>query len=160
MFGFFKRNVVLPEHAVVSVADGNLVKLENVKDQAFAQKMLGDGIAIDPRNEYIVSPCKGMITMMYPTLHAFGITGDDGIEILVHIGIDTVKLNGKGFTRYVGEGSRVQPGDKIISFDPKYLQDEDLDLTTMVLFPGNEKTLKIKKEGYVRKGKDIIVTYE
>lgn len=157
---FFQEKTEWEGNEIYSVVDGRLKKLEKVADPAFAQKMLGDGAAIDPQNELIVAPCEGTITMMYPTLHAFGITNTDGVEILVHIGIDTVRLKGKGFTKYVEQGSHVRPGDKIISFDPRYLHDEDLDLTIMVLFPGLDREMNIIQSGYVRRGKDPIATYQ
>ena len=137
MLNFFKKKTEWKGNEIYSVVDGRLKKLEKVADPAFAQKMLGDGAAIDPQNELIVAPCEGTITMMYPTLHAFGITNTDGVEILVHIGID-----------------------KIISFDPRYLHDEDLDLTIMVLFPGLDREMNIIQSGYVRRGKDPIATYQ
>ena len=160
MLNFFKKKTEWKGNEIYSVVDGRLKKLEKVADPAFAQKMLGDGAAIDPQNELIVAPCEGTITMMYPTLQAFGITNTDGVEILVHIGIDTVRLKGKGFTKYVEQGSHVRPGDKIISFDPRYLHDEDLDLTIMVLFPGLDREMNIIQSGYVRRGKDPIATYQ
>ena len=160
MLNFFKKKTEWKGNEIYSVVDGRLKKLEKVADPAFAQKMLGDGAAIDPQNELIVAPCEGTITMMYPTLHAFGITNTDGVEILVHIGIDTVRLKGKGFTKYVEQGSHVRPGDKIISFNPRYLHDEDLDLTIMVLFPWLDREMNIIQSGYVRRGKDPIATYQ
>lgn len=160
MFGFLKKEKIIDGHTIVSVVNGNMIQLESVKDEAFAQKMLGDGVAIEPKNGEIVSPCSGTITMLYPTLHAFGITSDEGLEILVHIGIDTVRLKGKGFSGYVQVGSHVEPGERVIRFDPNYLLDENLDLTVMVLFPGNERPLKLKRDGYVRKGKDAIAVLE
>lgn len=160
MFGFLKKREKPDGHTIVSVADGKLINLECVKDAAFAQKMLGDGVAIEPRNGEIVAPCSGRISMLYPTLHAFGVTSEEGMEILVHIGIDTVRLNGRGFTRYVQEGSPVEPGERVISFDSDYLLDDSLDFTVLVLFPGNEKNLKLKRDGYVRKGKDAIAVWE
>lgn len=160
MFGFWKKKEIEDGHTVVSVVNGNLIQLDSVKDEVFAQKMLGDGVAIEPKNGEIVSPCRGTITMLYPTLHAFGITSDEGLEILVHIGIDTVRLKGKGFSGYVEVGSHVEPGERIIRFDPDYLLNENLDFTVMVLFPGNERPLKLKKDGYVRKGKDAIAVLE
>lgn len=160
MLNFFKKKTELTGYKIYSVVDGKLKKLEMVSDPAFAQKMLGDGAAIDPQNEYIVSPCEGTITMMYPTLHAFGVRNTDGIEMLVHIGIDTVKLKGRGFKKYVEEGTIVKPGDKIISFDSRYLHDEELDMTIMVLFPGIEKKINILQNGYVRRGKDPIALYQ
>lgn len=160
MLNFFKKRAELTGCRIYAVVDGRLKKLEMVSDPAFAQKILGDGAAITPQNECVVSPCEGTITMMYPTLHAFGVKNTDGIEMLVHIGIDTVRLNGKGFKKYVEEGTIVKPGDKIISFDPRYLQDEDLDMTIMVLFPGMGKNVKILQSGYVRRGKDPIAVYQ
>lgn len=160
MFGFLKKKKVIDGRTIVSVADGNMIQLCSVKDEVFAKKMLGDGVAIEPKNGEIVSPCRGTITMLYPTLHAFGITSDEGLEILVHIGIDTVRLKGKGFSGYVQAGSHVEPGERIIRFDSEYLLDEDLDFTVMVLFPGNERPLRLKRDGYVRKGKDAIAVLE
>lgn len=160
MLTFLKRNKVIPANMIVSPVDGNLIKLENVKDEAFAKKMLGDGAAIIPKTEYVTSPCRGTITMICPTLHAFGIRNEDGIEILVHIGVDTVNLNGKGFTGYVTEGSFVEAGETVIRFDPLYLLDEKLDFTIMVLFPQMTRKINIKKDGYVRRGKDQIAVYE
>lgn len=78
-----------------SVVEWKIEKIRKGSSPAFAQKMLGDGAAIGPQNELIVAPCEGTITMMYPTLHAFGITNTDGVEILVHIGIDTVRRKEK-----------------------------------------------------------------
>ena len=139
MLKLFKKKTEWKGNEIYSVVDGRLKKLEKVADPAFAQKMLGDGAAIDPQNELIVAPCEGTITMMYPTLHAFGITNTDGV---------------------VEQGSHVRPGDKIISFDPRYLHDEDLDLTIMVLFPGLDREMNIIQSGYVRRGKDPIATYQ
>lgn len=159
MFHFFKKDVVIPKHAFVAVVDGKLISLENVADPVFSQKMLGEGIAIIPRSEQIVAPCNGKITMIYPTLHAFGMTNEDGIQILVHIGIDTVNLKGRGFIQHVNIGDMVNANDKIISFDARYLTNKKLNLTTFVLFPNCEKHLSLKTSGNVCKGKDVVVTY-
>lgn len=160
MFGIFKKKDIIPEHAIVAVADGNLIPLEKVADPVFSQKMLGDGIAIIPKNEIIVAPCNGTITMIYPTLHAFGIINDEGVEILIHIGINTVNLNGKGFKQYVGVNDEVKAGDKVISFYAEYLIEEVYDFTTIIIFPDCHKELIKKTDGYVRKGKDVVVTYK
>ena len=81
---------------------GQIIPIEKVKDEAFAKKMMGDGVAIVPADDYIVSPCDGTVSMLYPTLHAFAVTSEDGMDILIHIGIDTVKLKGKGFRSVSG----------------------------------------------------------
>lgn len=161
MFNFFKKqSSELVKNAICAVADGKLVALESVSDPVFSEKMLGDGIAIIPQNGYIVAPCDGQITMIYPTLHAFGIENEEGVEILIHIGINTVDLNGAGFTQYVSVNEKVKTGDKVISFDTDYLLEEKYDFTTMMIFPNCAHQLIKKDIGFVRKGKDIVITYE
>lgn len=159
MFSIFKKTSI-PSNAVTAAATGRLIPLEKVKDEVFAQKMLGEGAAIIPEGEIITAPCSGYITMIYPTLHAFGIKSDDGLEILVHIGIDTVRLKGKGFKSYVNEGDSVQAGDKIIRFDSYLMNQEGYDMSVMILFPNCNYELCIHNEGYVKKGKSIIATYK
>ena len=122
--------------------------------------MMGDGIAIIPDGDYIVAPCDGVIKMIYPTLHAFGIENNDGLEILVHIGIDTVNLKGEGFKKYVKEGQRVSLGDKVISVNNYQLKNNGIDLTTMMLFPNNKFPLKFVCKGKVKKAKTIVAMYE
>ena len=118
-------------------------KLEKVADPAFAQKMLGDGAAIDPQNELIVAPCEGTITMMYPTLHAFGITNTDGVEILVHIGIDTVAMKGDGFEYLVKEGQKVSAGTPLIKFDKKKISEAGYvdTIICVITEPGNMENI-------------------
>lgn len=160
MFGFFKKQKNKDLHSkIFAPIDGDLMPLEKVNDPVFSEKMLGDGVAIKPRGSTVVSPCDGEITMIYPTLHAFGVTTNDGVEILIHIGIDTVKLNAKGFSKYVDVGERVKIGAKIISFDDNYLLEDKIDFTTMMVFPNNEKEIIKKNDGYVRRGKDVVIKY-
>lgn len=158
MFSIFKK--AIPSNAVTAVATGRLIPLEKVKDEVFAKKMLGEGVAIIPEGEVIAAPCSGQLMMIYPTLHAFGIRNDDGLEILVHIGIDTVKLKGKGFKCYVNEGDRVQVGDKIIRFDSYLMNQKGYDMSVMILFPNCNHELSMNNEGHVRKGRSIIATYK
>lgn len=159
MFSILKK-AVIPSNAVTAAVTGRLIPLEKVKDEVFAQKMLGDGVAIIPDGEIVTAPCSGKLTMIYPTLHAFGIKNDAGLEILVHIGIDTVKLKGKGFKCYVNVGDRVQIGDKIIRYDSYLMNQEGYDMSVMILFPNCNYELCIHEEGYVKKGKSIIATYK
>lgn len=91
--------------------------LENVNDEAFSQKMLGDGIAVVPSIGEVFSPVDGEVTMIFPTNHAIGLKSDDGIEVLIHIGIDTVELNGDGFYSHVKQGDKVEAGSPLLSFD-------------------------------------------
>ena len=143
MLNFFKKKTEWKGNEIYSVVDGRLKKLEKVADPAFAQKMLGDGAAIDPQNELIVAPCEGTITMMYPTLHAFGITNTDGVEILVHIGIDTVAMNGDGFEYLVKEGQKVSAGTPLIKFDKKKISEAGYvdTIICVITEPGNMENI-------------------
>jgi PTS system glucose-specific IIC component len=102
---------------IKSPMTGNVVKIEDVPDETFAQKFLGDGVAIKPTSNIVTSPVNGVIQQIFPTKHAIGIVTDDGIEILIHIGLDTVKLNGEGFKSFIKQNDRVRIGDKLLEID-------------------------------------------
>lgn len=102
---------------IVSPLKGLVVKLEDVADEVFSSGAMGKGVAIEPSVGELRAPVSGMITVVFPTGHAVGITGDDGVEILMHIGMDTVELNGKGFTIHAKQGDKVKAGDLLIEFD-------------------------------------------
>ncbi len=157
----WKKKKELPKQSVAAAAGGRIIPLSQVKDEAFAQKMLGDGVAIVPDDDYIVAPCRGKITMLYPTLHAFGLTTEDGLEMLVHIGINTVALGGRGFKAFVAQGDEVEAGDRIIRIDLYRIKNEGYDSTVMTLFPSADNyVLRIVREGYAQKGSTIVATYE
>ncbi|WP_302925782.1 PTS sugar transporter subunit IIA [Holdemania filiformis] len=162
MLNLFKRQASsCPQTEITAVISGRLLPLSEVRDEVFAQKMLGDGAAIQPEGEIVAAPCDGKITMLYPTLHAFGLVNPDGLEILVHIGIDTVSLQGKGFKAYVQEGDTVKRGDKIIRFDSYLMNQKEMDMTTMTLFPNADAfQLDIQRSGFVKKGQSRIATYQ
>lgn len=117
----------------VAFATGRLIRLENVKDPVFSKKIMGDGFAIEVADSKIVSPCDGEITMIFPTLHAYGITSDTGIEILLHLGIDTVDLNGEGFKSYVVSGQKVKAGDLLSTMDISLIQKRQKPVTSMMI---------------------------
>src|SRR5690554_5622221 len=100
---FFKKK----SNGVVAFMEGTLVPLEKVNDPVFAQKMMGDGFAIEPTSGAVVSPVDGELTMVFHTKHAVGITTNEGVEVLLHIGINTVELDGEGFEILVEQGSKV-----------------------------------------------------
>ena len=102
---------------VHSVADGEVINIEDVKDPVFSQKMMGDGFAVEPENGHIVSPVAGKVTSVFPTKHALGLVTDNGLEVLVHIGLDTVSLEGKPFEVKVSEGQTVAAGDLLVEAD-------------------------------------------
>ena len=130
MLGFLKRRQ-LPELA--AVISGKCIPLEEVKDEVFASKAMGDGVAIVPESSEVVAPCDGNLRLVANTGHAFGMVSNDGVEILIHIGIDTVKLDGKGFAVLAKQGEEVKKGQPIIRFDPDIMKDNNLDMTTMMI---------------------------
>lgn len=121
-----------------AVAKGQLIRLEEVPDDMFSQKILGDGFAIVPRDNWIYSPCDGEITMVFKTKHAIGIKTEDGKEIMLHIGIDTVTLNGEPFDVYVNIGDKVKRGELIMSSDFNLISKKGLCPTIMTIVPNGE----------------------
>ena len=113
--------------------DGNVVPLTEVSDQAFSSEALGKGIAVKPTNGTIVSPIAGTVSAVYPTAHAYGIKGNNNEEILVHIGIDTVKLEGKYFTPNVKTNDIVMPGDLLATIELDKIIEAGYDPTVMVI---------------------------
>lgn len=118
---------------LLSPLEGEVVPLESIEDQAFASGMLGKGLAIIPSQGTLKSPVDGEIIALFPTGHAIGLKSDSGIEILIHIGMDTVQLNGRGFSTKVTAGEHVQKGQVLIEFDQKLIQSEGYSLVTPVL---------------------------
>ncbi|MBO0453005.1 beta-glucoside-specific PTS transporter subunit IIABC [Candidatus Enterococcus murrayae] len=123
---------------VLSPVAGELVSLETVADETFSSGAMGEGFAVRPANGKVVAPIDGEITMVFPTGHALGIRNKDGIEILIHIGIDTVSMNGEGFKKHVSEGDQVRKGELLIEFDPLMIKEAGLDSTVMVVFTNRE----------------------
>ena len=134
---------------VYSVADGQVVALEQVKDPVFAQKMMGDGFAVEPANGNIVSPVSGTVSSIFPTKHALGLVTESGLEVLVHIGLDTVSLEGKPFTVHVAEGQKVVAGDLLVTADLDAIRAADRETSTVVVFTNAEaiKSVKLEKTG-------------
>ena len=140
---------------VYAVVNGVSFNLEYVDDNVFS-KVMGREFIV-PTSSRIHAPCSGVLTTLFPTGHAFGITRDDGVEILVHIGLDTVNLKGKGFTILKKKNQKVGAGEKIIKLDLNYLRNENIDYTIMIVFLDTKgKTLKLEKYGEVTAGKSII----
>ena len=134
---------------VYSVADGQVVALEQVKDPVFAQKMMGDGFAVEPANGNIVSPVSGTVSSIFPTKHALGIVTEAGLEVLVHIGLDTVSLEGKPFTVHVAEGQKVAEGDLLVTADLDAIRAAGRETSTVVVFTNGDaiKSVKLEKTG-------------
>ena len=134
---------------VYSVADGQVIALEQVKDPVFAQKMMGDGFAVEPANGNIVSPVSGTVSSIFPTKHALGLVTDSGLEVLVHIGLDTVSLEGKPFTVHVAEGQKVAAGDLLVTADLDAIRAAGRETSTVVVFTNAEaiKSVKLEQTG-------------
>lgn len=134
---------------VYSVADGQVLALEQVKDPVFAQKMMGDGFAVEPANGNIVSPVSGTVSSIFPTKHALGIVTEAGLEVLVHIGLDTVSLEGKPFTVHVAEGQKVAAGDLLVTADLDAIRAAGRETSTVVVFTNGDaiKSVKLEKTG-------------
>ena len=134
---------------VYSVADGQVIELDQVKDPVFAQKMMGDGFAVEPANGNIVSPVSGTVSSIFPTKHALGLVTEAGLEVLVHIGLDTVSLEGKPFTVRVAEGQQVAAGDLLVTADLGAIREAGRETTTVVVFTNGDaiKSVKLEQTG-------------
>ena len=131
---------------VHSVADGEVINIEDVKDPVFSQKMMGDGFAVEPENGHIVSPVAGKVTSVFPTKHALGLVTDNGLEVLVHIGLDTVSLEGKPFEVKVSEGQTVAAGDLLVEADLDAIRAAGRETSTIVVFTNADAIKFVKVE--------------
>lgn len=152
MFGFFKKkkkDEPITENKnndlkLVAPITGKSIPLSEVPDPVFAQKMAGDGLAIDPTGDVAVAPADGELTLVFNTKHAFALTTDNGAELLVHIGLETVSLNGEGFEQLVEQGTKVKAGTPIIKFDREFIKSKGLPLVTPVLITNPDAFTSIK----------------
>ncbi len=140
---------------VASVADGDVIAITDVKDPVFSQKMMGDGYAVEPENGNIYAPVSGLITSVFPTKHAVGLLTDEGLEVLVHVGLDTVALNGAPFSAKVTDGQRVQAGDLLLVADLEAIKSAERETTTVVAFTN---TAEIKSVTLQNLGKQTAKT--
>lgn len=152
MFGFFKKKkkdeptteTKNNNLKLVAPITGRSIPLSEVPDPVFAQKMAGDGLAIDPTGDVAVAPADGELTLVFNTKHAFALTTDNGAELLVHIGLETVSLNGEGFEQLVEQGTKVKAGTPIIKFDREFIKSKGLPLVTPVLITNPDSFTSIK----------------
>ena len=161
MFGFFKKKKnkkeVNKEITLYAVADGELISIEDVSDLVFAQKMMGDGYAIVPTNGQITAPVEGVINNVFPTKHAVGFTAGD-LEVLLHMGIDTVALDGRPFNTDVNEGQSVDASSVVSQVDLEMLEQEEKDNAMMVIFTNGAdviESFEMNTPGPVKAG-DVI----
>ena len=157
MFGLFKKELKL-----VAPATGKTIDLSEVPDQVFAEKMAGDGVAIDLTGDTIMAPADGELSLVFKTNHAFAMTLNNGVELLVHVGIDTVSLEGEGFERLVEPGKQVKAGTPILKIDRDFILGKGLKLYTPVLItnPDVVKDMKPVLGESVTAGADTVLTYK
>ncbi len=147
---------------LLAVADGTVLSLKQVADEAFSSGMLGVGFAIEPVNGTIYSPCGGTVESIAETGHAYTIHTVDGLDILIHIGIDTVTLKGKGFSSFVTEGQAVRAGDRLAQADLQILRNRNCPCTIPVLITNPERLKSgsfLPASGMLHGGRDAAFEY-
>ncbi|MBV9229468.1 MAG: PTS glucose transporter subunit IIA [Chloroflexi bacterium] len=145
--------------SILAPIDGTVVDLESVPDEVFAQKMVGDGVAIDPAGQLAVAPVSGDLVKLFPGGHAFGIATKHGVEVIVHIGLDTVELKGSGFENIATEGQKLKAGSPIVRFDRATIERQGRVMLSPVVSTGNG-TIIHRASGTVRAGHDILFVLE
>ncbi|WP_054710811.1 PTS glucose transporter subunit IIA [Bacillus sp. JCM 19041] len=143
---FGKKEVEIKIETIASPINGRIVSIEEVPDPTFSEKMIGDGIAIEPTDGHVVAPVEGKIVQVFPTKHAFGIETPAGAELLIHIGLETVAMNGEGFTSHVKEGNQLKVGDPIIDFDLELVKEKAAHTITPIVITNHDK-FTIEKVG-------------
>ena len=123
---------------ILSPATGKIIPLEKVNDAVFSEKVLGDGVAIELSDGKIVSPVDGTVSTVAETLHAYGLKSDDGTDVLIHIGLDTVNLGGEHFDVLVKKGAKVKQGNALVRFDTKSIRNKNYNLITPVIITNYE----------------------
>jgi len=146
---------------VYAPISGDIVAIEKVPDVVFAEKIVGDGIAIEPKGQFMLAPIDGTIGKIFETNHAFSIESPQGLELFVHFGVGTIELRGKGFKRLAQEGQDVKAGEPILEFDLDFLKDQVNSLLTPVVLANMEDVKYLeKRQGSVNAGKDVIFTVQ
>ena len=140
---------------------GNLIKLDDSCDETFASKVLGEGIAIEPEDSVIVSPADGIVSMIFKTNHAISVTTNKGVEVLIHVGVDTVAMNGRGFKSFVSVGDKVKLGDKLLEVDFNLVKKEAVADTVFMVIANTDKFKDIiPMSGGQIKEKDAVINID
>jgi len=153
-FGDEKTNSII----IKSPFNGTIIPIEETPDPVFSQKMVGDGFAIEPTDEYLQAPVQGEIIQLFSTHHALGIKTPEGLEVLIHLGIDTVELAGAGFKALVEEGEKIQVGDKLIEIDWRLIAKRGKSKISPVVITNMKSVEKIKfhANGPIMAGEDVL----
>jgi len=142
----FSKKSKRTEETIITPMSGKILPLEQVPDPVFSQKLMGDGVAIEPIEGAVVSPINGEVIQIFHTKHAIGIRSETGLELLIHIGLETVALNGKGFESHVKEGAKVKPGDLLITFDLEWIKENAASIITPIVITNSDIVESIHKE--------------
>jgi glucose-specific phosphotransferase system IIA component len=143
---------------IYSPMEGKAVPLKEVSDPVFAEGMLGKGIAIEPETGSVVSPINGSVAAVFPTKHAIGLVSDAGVEVLIHVGLDTVQLEGKFYTAHVAVGDKVQVGDLMLEFDIEGIKEAGYQIVTPVIVNNTDRFTDIEpqKTGEIKFGDELL----
>ena len=141
------KNIAENIHKLYSPFQGVLKPITEAPDEAFASKAMGDGYLVMPENGTVVAPEDGEVMFVFPSKHAIGLKAADGTEYLLHIGVDTVKLNGEGFTVFVSDGQKIKKGEKLMEFDPSYIREHAVSDACIVIFTGLTEGESLSLEG-------------
>lgn len=154
MFNIFKSK----RKELLAPFNGEVIKLEQVDDPVFSGKMMGDGFAIIPTDNQLVSPCDGIVVQVFKTKHAIILKDEFGLEIIIHVGLDTVKLKGNGFDIRVKDGQKVSKGDHLMTVDFDFIKSQEKQIVTPVVITNMDKvTIKSVITGPVSKGDPILM---
>ncbi|WP_100065490.1 PTS sugar transporter subunit IIA [Miniphocaeibacter massiliensis] len=157
LFSKFKKNKIGKIRAIQS---GKVINISEISDVMFAEKILGDGVALIPKSNDIYSPVSGKIDVIANTLHAYGIKTNDGLDVLVHVGLETIELKGKGFKPKVKVGDRVKVGDLLLTVDIDLLKDEGYEIITPVIITNMDDIEEIKTyTGEATEKETVIIKY-
>jgi sugar PTS system EIIA component len=148
------------EENITAPITGRIFSLENVPDPVFSQKMMGEGFAIEPTNGEVVAPIDGEIVQLFHTKHAIGLKTENGAEIIIHVGLETVAMEGEGFTAHVKEGSKVKKGDKLLTVDLEKVREKAKSTVTPVVVTNSADSEKISlvATDSVIKGETVCMT--
>lgn len=141
-----KEVIKLEKNTVYSPLNGNAIPLSEVKDETFAGEVLGKGMAVIPKEGKVYAPFDGVAETVFDTKHAIGLTSPNGIEVLIHIGINTVELNGRHYETHISEGDEVKAGQLLVTFDPEAIRQEGYDITTPIIVTNSDDYEEIKTE--------------
>lgn len=137
------KNNKLEKEVLASPIKGEVVKLSEIEDGAFSSGVLGSGVAIIPSEGVVVAPVDGEVTTLFPSLHAIGITSENGVEILIHVGLDTVQLEGKGFKAHIKQGDKVIKGQKLVDFNIEEIKEEGYSVVTPIVVTNTSEYLEV-----------------